>query len=61
MGRNYFSKAGGPYFVNDGLSRHSETNTKPSNKKDIITFICGSGVILGILFIVNVVIIKSFN
>jgi hypothetical protein len=61
MGRNYFSKAGGPYFVNDGFSRHSENSPKPSNKKDIITFICGSGVILGILFIVNLVLIKLFS
>jgi hypothetical protein len=61
MGRNYFSKHGGPYFINNGFSRHSENDNKPSNKKDIITFICGSGVILVILFIVNVVIIKSFN
>jgi hypothetical protein len=24
MGRNHFSKAGGPYFINDGFSSHSE-------------------------------------
>jgi hypothetical protein len=24
MGRNYFSKHGGPYFRNDGFSRHPE-------------------------------------
>ena len=30
MGRNYFSKHGGPYFINDGLSRHAEEQaTKP--------------------------------
>ena len=30
MGRNYFSKAGGPYFINDGLSHHKvEGFTKP--------------------------------
>jgi len=61
MGRNYFSKHGGPYFINDGFSNHKENNTKPSNKKDIITFICGSGVILGILYIVNLVLIKLFS
>jgi hypothetical protein len=22
MGRNHFSKHGGPYFINDGFSRH---------------------------------------
>jgi hypothetical protein len=61
MGRNYFSKHGGPYFVNDGFSRHSETNPKPSNKKDIELFVCGSIAILGILFMVNLLIIQFFN
>lgn len=31
MGRNYFSKHGGPYFINDGFSRHSD---KPYIKPD---------------------------
>jgi hypothetical protein len=30
MTRNHFSKAGGPYFINDGLSGHSE-NQDQSN------------------------------
>ena len=31
MGRNHFSKHGGPYFINDGLSHHKEEQgfTKP--------------------------------
>ena len=24
MGRNHFSRAGGPYFINDGFSRHAD-------------------------------------
>ena len=60
MGRNYFSKHGGPYFRNDGFSHHTENNNKPNSKKDILTFICVSLGVLGILFIVNLVIIKSF-
>jgi hypothetical protein len=24
MGRNYFSKHGGPYFINDGFSHHND-------------------------------------
>jgi hypothetical protein len=24
MGRNYFSKHGGPFFINDGFSGHTE-------------------------------------
>jgi hypothetical protein len=32
MGRNHFSKYGGPYFVNDGLSNHKD-HPEPSNIK----------------------------
>lgn len=32
MTRNYFSKAGGPYFINDGLSGHSE-NKEQANQE----------------------------
>jgi hypothetical protein len=38
MGRNYFSKHGGPYFINDGISKHHDhtpghthEDIKPSN------------------------------
>lgn len=31
MGRNYFSKYGGPYFMNDGVTRHAD---KPYNEPD---------------------------
>lgn len=31
MGRNHFSRAGGPYFINDGFSKHAE---EPANKPD---------------------------
>ena len=31
MGRNYFSKHGGPYFINDGVTRHAD---KPYNEPD---------------------------
>jgi hypothetical protein len=24
MGRNHFSQQGGPYFINDGFSKHSD-------------------------------------
>ena len=26
MARNHFSKAGGPYFINNGFTRHKEHN-----------------------------------
>lgn len=31
MGRNYFSKHGGPYFINDGFTRHAD---KPYDTPD---------------------------
>ena len=31
MGRNHFSKHGGPYFINDGVTRHAD---KPYNEPD---------------------------
>jgi hypothetical protein len=33
MGRNHFSKHGGPYFINDGFSRHLDTKPAPLNKE----------------------------
>lgn len=35
MGRNYFSKAGGPYFINDGFSKHDHSHDTPDVHKDI--------------------------
>ena len=32
MGRNHFSKHGGPYFINDGISKHSDNNSAPVDK-----------------------------
>jgi hypothetical protein len=65
MGRNYFSKYGGPYFINDGFTHHSqpkpEEDTKPDNKKDIKKVVCLSLGVLGILYMVNLLIIKLFN
>ena len=64
MGRNYFSKHGGPYFINDGLSHHSDhTHESGHNHKDIkpdpnlfygltISFVClilGIGITLVVL------------
>jgi hypothetical protein len=34
MGRNYFSKHGGPYFINDGFSHHKETSSQEDIKPD---------------------------
>lgn len=35
MGRNYFSKAGGPYFINDGFSKHSHDHKPEDEHEDI--------------------------
>ena len=32
MGRNYFSKHGGPYFINDGFSKHAEEQSIKPDK-----------------------------
>jgi hypothetical protein len=35
MGRNYFSKHGGPYFINNGLSKHDHSHDITDIHKDI--------------------------
>lgn len=36
MGRNHFSRAGGPYFINDGFSKHTDHDHKSGhNHNDI--------------------------
>jgi len=34
MGRNHFSKHGGPYFINDGVSHHDDHDLNDNNKLD---------------------------
>ena len=35
MGRNHFSKHGGPYFINDGLSKHDHHHKPGVSHEDI--------------------------
>jgi hypothetical protein len=35
MGRNYFSKYGGPCFINDGFSRHEHDHKPGETNEDI--------------------------
>lgn len=35
MGRNHFSKHGGPYFINDGLSKHDHDHKPGVPHEDI--------------------------
>ncbi len=55
MGRNHFSRAGGPYFINDGFSHHSENLNKPSIKPDQKLFY---SIVTG--FVIGLVIIARF-
>lgn len=48
MGRNHFSKAGGPYFINDGLSHHKENLSKPDTKV-LYSIVSGIGFVLAII------------
>jgi hypothetical protein len=41
MGRNYFSKHGGPYFINDGFSRHTHHHDDPNDIKPDQTLFYG--------------------
>ena len=33
MGRNHFSNKGGPYFINDGFSKHTHNHNDPNDIK----------------------------
>lgn len=53
MGRNHFSKAGGPYFINDGFSGHSENQDKQqADEFKYIVSAIGFVTLLGIIGIV---------
>lgn len=36
MGRNHFSRAGGPYFINDGFSKHTDHDHKSGSNHEHI-------------------------
>jgi hypothetical protein len=58
MGRNYFSKHGGPYFINDGLSKHTHSHEEPHDIKPDYTsvFIAIGFVTITVgFFILNVI------
>ena len=60
MGRNHFSRAGGPYFINDGFSHHTDhDHNELSNHKHIkpdkglfYTVLIGYALMLSIVAIV---------
>ena len=46
MGRNYFSKHGGPYFINDGFTRHADKPYETPDKG--FFYIVISGFVIGL-------------
>jgi hypothetical protein len=58
MGRNYFSKHGGPYFINDGLSKHTHHHDDPNHiKPDYVSVFIAIGFVTITVgfFILNVI------
>jgi len=52
MGRNYFSKHGGPYFINDGFTRHSDIKPYKLDKGFFYFIVSGFVITLAIIGIV---------
>ena len=46
MGRNYFSKHGGPFFINDGFSGHTEKAYVKPDKGFFYFIAIGFGIVL---------------
>lgn len=49
MGRNHFSKHGGPYFINDGVTRHA--GIKPSKPDKGFFYFIVSGFVIALSII----------
>jgi hypothetical protein len=55
MGKNYFSKYGGPYFINNGFSKHhnhDENNSEDNgSERSLILSVCiGTAIMLITLY-----------
>ena len=50
MGRNHFSKHGGPYFIHDGFSKHTHSHEDPNDikpdKKLFYSIAIGFGILI---------------
>ena len=46
MGRNHFSRAGGPYFINDGFTRHADKDFTKPDKSIFYVVLVGFGILL---------------
>ena len=49
MGRNHFSRAGGPYFINNGLSKHSEEQATKPDKGFFYIIVSGFVIALSVI------------
>ena len=49
MGRNHFSKHGGPYFINDGVSRHADKPYKTPDKGFFYLILSGFVIALSVI------------
>ena len=54
MGRNYFSKHGGPYFINNGFSKHSHDHNDSEDtgsERALILSVCvGTAIVIITLY-----------
>ena len=55
MGRNYFSKHGGPYFINNGFSKHHDHHDNNSeddgSERALILSVCvGTAIVIITLY-----------
>ena len=60
MGRNYFSKHGGPYFINNGFSNHSHDHNDSEDAGSERAFILSVCVGTAIVIITLYAIVLSF-
>jgi hypothetical protein len=58
MGRNYFSRHGGPYFINDGLSKHTHSHDEPHDiKPDYVSISIAIGFITMVVSLLIVAVV----
>jgi len=62
MGRNYFSKHGGPYFINNGFSNHHDhvVDELDTYKPDKLFVVCISIAFVGILGCLGLLLTVAF-
>ena len=60
MGRNYFSKHGGPYFINDGFTRHGINSSEKDNKSEQKVFYTLTIVLVSVILFVGSIFLFVF-